>query len=72
MTLLSIRGLAKSYDGATVFAGVSFALEPNDRLAVFGASGSGKTTLLRLLAGLDQPTSGIIKRAAGLRIGMVF
>lgn len=72
MTLLSIQDLAKSHDGATVFAGVSFALAPDDRLAVLGASGSGKTTLLRLLAGLDKPTSGIIERAAGLRIGMVF
>jgi len=58
MTLLTARDLAKSYDGATVFAGVSFVLAPDDRLAVLGASGSGKTTLLRLLAGLDEPTSG--------------
>lgn len=72
MTLLSIQDLSKSHDGATVFAGISFALAPDDRLAVLGASGSGKTTLLRLLAGLDKPTSGIIERAAGLRIGMVF
>lgn len=72
MTLLSVRDLAKAHDGATVFAGVNFALAPNDRLAVLGASGSGKTTLLRLLAGLDEPTSGVIERAAVLRIGMVF
>lgn len=72
MTLLAVQDMAKSYDGATVFAGISFALAPDDRLAVLGASGSGKTTLLRLLAGLDEPTSGIIERAAVLRIGMVF
>lgn len=72
MKLLTVQDLAKSHDGATVFAGVSFALAPDDRLAVLGASGSGKTTLLRLLAGLDEPTSGVIERAAGLRIGMVF
>ena len=72
MTLLNIQDLAKSHDGAAVFAGISFTLAPDDRLAVLGASGSGKTTLLRLLAGLDEPTSGIIERAAGLRIGMVF
>jgi ABC-type Fe3+/spermidine/putrescine transport system ATPase subunit len=72
MTLLNIRDLAKSHDGTPVFAGISFALAPDDRLAVLGASGSGKTTLLRLLAGLDAPSSGVIKRAAVLRIGMVF
>jgi ABC-type Fe3+/spermidine/putrescine transport system ATPase subunit len=72
MTLLSIQDLAKAHDGTPVFAGISFALAPDDRLAVLGASGSGKTTLLRLLAGLDEPTSGVIKCADGLRIGMVF
>lgn len=72
MNLLNIQDVAKSHDGVTVFAGVSFALAPNDRLAVLGASGSGKTTLLRLLAGLDAPTSGVIERVTGLRIGMVF
>ena len=72
MKLLNIQDLAKSHDGAPVFADVSFALAPDDRLAVLGASGSGKTTLLRLLAGLDAPTSGVIERVAGLRIGMVF
>lgn len=72
MTLLTVQDVAKSYDAATVFAGVSFTLAPDDRLAVLGASGSGKTTLLRLLAGLDEPSAGVIERTAGLRIGMVF
>jgi ABC-type Fe3+/spermidine/putrescine transport system ATPase subunit len=72
MTLLTVQNVAKSYDGAMVFAGVSFALALYDRLAVLGASGSGKTTLLRLLAGLDEPTSGVVERATDLRIGMVF
>lgn len=72
MTLLNIRDLAKSHAGTPVFANISFTLAPGDRLAVLGASGSGKTTLLRLLAGLDEPTSGVIERVAGLRLGMVF
>jgi ABC-type Fe3+/spermidine/putrescine transport system ATPase subunit len=72
MTLLSVRDLAKCYGGVTVFSGVTFALAPDDRLAVLGGSGSGKTTLLRLLASLEQPTAGVIQRAAELRIGMVF
>lgn len=72
MKLLSVRDLAKSHEGATVFTGVSFTLASDDRLTVLGSSGSGKTTLLRLLAGLDEPTSGIIERAEDLRIGMVF
>ncbi|MDA3147399.1 ABC transporter ATP-binding protein [Leucobacter sp. UCMA 4100] len=37
---------------------ISFELKPGGRLGVVGESGSGKSTLLRILAGLDQPTSG--------------
>ncbi|MEB4613491.1 ATP-binding cassette domain-containing protein, partial [Leucobacter sp. M11] len=38
--------------------GISFEVQPGERLGVVGESGSGKSTLLRILAGLDQPTSG--------------
>lgn len=38
--------------------GISFEVERGGRLGVVGESGSGKSTLLRILAGLDQPTSG--------------
>ena len=38
--------------------GISFEVRRGGRLGVVGESGSGKSTLLRILAGLDQPTSG--------------
>ncbi|MFD5600358.1 ABC transporter ATP-binding protein [Leucobacter sp. NPDC058333] len=38
--------------------GISFEVPEGGRLGVVGESGSGKSTLLRILAGLDQPTSG--------------
>ena len=37
---------------------IDFAVEDNDFIAILGPSGCGKSTLLRIVAGLDQPTSG--------------
>ncbi len=54
---------------------VSFSLAPREFVSVIGPSGSGKSTLLRALAGLIQPTRGVL-RFNGLesppRIGFVF
>jgi peptide/nickel transport system ATP-binding protein len=45
-----------------VFAlvGVSLEIARGERFGVVGESGSGKSTLVRLVAGLDQPTSGAV------------
>ncbi|MCF3132743.1 ABC transporter ATP-binding protein [Streptomyces olivochromogenes] len=55
--------------------GADLEIRAGDRLAVVGPSGSGKSSLLHLLAGLEQPTSGTVTRAASLGpsdIGLVF
>jgi len=44
----------------TLFAGVSFALQPGEALWVQGRNGSGKTTLLRSLCGLALPDRGAV------------
>jgi len=41
--------------------GISFNCSKGEFLCVLGPTGCGKTTLLRLIAGLDEPTGGIIK-----------
>jgi len=43
-----------------VLNGVSFVVNPGDRLGILGHNGAGKSTLLRLLSGVYYPTSGEI------------
>lgn len=57
-------GLTKRYRSGdkelSVFDGLTFSIEPGERIAIIGESGAGKSTLLHLLGGLDHPTSGEI------------
>jgi sulfonate transport system ATP-binding protein len=57
---LSLRGVTKSFGANTVLHGIDLDIPPGQFVAIVGRSGCGKSTLLRLLAGLDQPTSGKI------------
>ncbi|NLF12791.1 MAG: ABC-F family ATP-binding cassette domain-containing protein [Anaerolineaceae bacterium] len=69
MSVVIVEQLAKSYGPQDLFWDVSCSVARGDRIALVGANGTGKTTLLRILAGLEQPTSGRVHRAKGLRIG---
>ena len=58
-TEVELRDVRFSYrEGRDVVHGVSLRLIPGERLAVVGTSGAGKSTLARLLAGIDEPSSG--------------
>jgi len=71
MPVLRAFGLSKEFGARTLFADVSLNIDAGEKLGIVGANGSGKTTLLKLLLGLEQPTSGSVTRAEGLRIGYV-
>ena len=57
--ILEINNLNHSYakELATI-TDFSFSLKKGEIVSILGESGSGKTTLLRIIAGLEQPTSG--------------
>lgn len=56
------RGLEVRYGDTVVFTGVDVTVAPGSMTGVLGPSGSGKTTLLRVLAGLTEPSGGIVER----------
>jgi ATP-binding cassette subfamily F protein uup len=57
-TLLTGRGLAKSYEHHLLFQGIDIRLAEGDRLGVIGPNGAGKSTLMKILAGLTEPDEG--------------
>jgi lipooligosaccharide transport system ATP-binding protein len=60
MTVLSARGLRKSYGGSEVVGGVDLAVAPGECFGLLGPNGAGKTTTLKLCLGLIAPDAGDI------------
>jgi len=69
VSVLTARGLAKSYGPHDIFEGIACEIPHGAKIALVGPNGSGKTTLLRLLAGLEPPSAGSVERAKSLRVG---
>ncbi len=61
-TLLA-RGLAAGHGARALFSGLDLVVGPGDVVGLVGVNGAGKSTLLRLLAGLDVPQDGSVRRS---------
>ena len=59
--ILEIANLNFSYNGKSLFAGLSFSTRVGEPAVILGESGSGKTTLLKLAAGILPPRSGQVR-----------
>ena len=59
-SILSVRGLQKSFDGLCVLKDISLDVEKGNVVSIIGPSGSGKSTLLRCVSFLEQADGGDI------------
>jgi len=66
-TLLSLRGVRKSYGGVTALDGVDFDLRPGEVHGLVGENGAGKSTLMKLLAGAYPDFEGQLQIAGAAR-----
>jgi ATP-binding cassette subfamily F protein uup len=68
MALLGMRDVSFHVGGPALMDGISFMIEPRERVCLTGRNGAGKTTLMRLLLGEHKPDSGEIITTPGTRI----
>jgi len=59
--MISVDNIAVEFSGTTLFKGVSFVINENDKIALMGKNGAGKSTMMKIIAGKDKPTKGHIQ-----------
>ena len=69
--LFKLSDVYKTYSGHEVLRGVSFQVNPSEKVGLVGRNGAGKTTAFRIITGEESPDSGDISTVNGLRIGLL-
>jgi ATP-binding cassette subfamily F protein uup len=69
--LVDLQQVAVRRVDRALFEGLSLTISDGDRVGVVGANGTGKSTLLRIVAGLEEPEEGQVRRGRGSRVGFL-
>ncbi|MGC5616751.1 ABC-F family ATP-binding cassette domain-containing protein [Georgenia sp. Z1491] len=70
--VLDLEAVTVQYDAPPpILDDVTWRLAPGERVGIVGANGAGKSTALRLLAGLQEPTSGRVKRGKTVELAVL-
>jgi ATP-binding cassette subfamily F protein uup len=69
--LVDVDGVGASRPNRPLFRDLSLTVSTGDRLGIVGLNGGGKSTLLRVLAGVDQPEIGQVRRGRDVRVGFL-
>ena len=67
--MISIEGLSVEFGGNPLFDDITYVINKKDRIALVGKNGAGKSTMLKIIAGLQQPTSGTVNIPKDMTIG---
>jgi ATP-binding cassette subfamily F protein 3 len=66
--MLRLERVSKIYPTGEVLRDVTWEIKPGDRIGLVGVNGAGKSTQLRIIAGLEEPTSGQVVKQGDPRI----
>lgn len=69
--LFRLSDVQKSYGGASILRGVSFQINPDEKVGLVGRNGAGKTTVFKLITGEESPDAGQIVRMNSLKLGLL-
>jgi ABC-type nitrate/sulfonate/bicarbonate transport system ATPase subunit len=64
-TAISLRGVGKRFDELLALQDITFEIAQHARVGIVGPSGGGKSTLLQIVAGLLEPSEGIVSVGDG-------
>ena len=67
--MLQLSSVRKSFGARILLDDATWQVQAGDRFGLCGPNGAGKTTLLRMMAGLEEPDSGVIARPTDLSVG---
>lgn len=59
--MIELKGLTKRYGRFTAVDGINLTIPRGELYGLLGPNGAGKTTTMRMIAGILQPTSGVVK-----------
>jgi ATPase subunit of ABC transporter with duplicated ATPase domains len=65
----TLEHVSKKYGSRVIYDDFDFEVKRGERWCVMGVNGAGKTTLLKLVAGVVQADSGVVKLGASLKLG---
>ena len=65
--MLQLVNISKDFAGRVLFENISWHLRKGERVALIGENGAGKSTLMKIIAGLEESTSGEIQLAKGAK-----
>ena len=63
--MIEVENLSKHYGDKVAVDGITFTVQPGIVTGFLGPNGAGKSTTMRMIAGLDQPTSGRVRVNGG-------
>ncbi len=67
--MISVQGLSVEFSSKSLFNDVSYVINKKDKIALVGKNGAGKSTMLKIIAGLQQPTHGIVAVQNDIMVG---